>query len=192
MIHVPPTTTKNNRQTGFALIVGLLLLTVMSLVGVTMLRVTSLETLMAGGARESSIAFQAAEAALRDAEAAIELTTAISIDFPAGNTADVAPVGHVAEGQADPDYTDEASWEDDQSIAYSTGDYPEVLAQPRYIVKHVGDVIDEAAVGRSISIGGYAQQTGTPTVSIFRVTARGTSRDGSATTTLQSYYGKSY
>jgi len=178
-------------QSGFALIVGLLILTVMSLIGVTMLKGTSLETLMAGGARESNIAFQAAEATLRDAEAAIEATVSIAISFPAGGGATTAPVGHVAEDQPDPDYTADTSWANGSSIAYAAANYPEVLAQPRYIVKHVGDVADDATAGQAISIGGYGQQTGTST-SIFRITARGTSRDGSATTMLQSYYGKAY
>lgn len=177
----------NRRQAGFALIVGLLLLVVMSLIGVTMMNVTSLETRMAGGSRESNIAFQAAEAALRDAEARIETTTSIADDFD-GTTA-----GQLSETDAEPNYSAAGSW-GGGSIAYGPGDYPEVLAQPRFIVKHVGDVIDEATDRvDSISVGGGGIDVSTtPTVSIFRVTARGTSRDGAASAVLQSYYGRTY
>jgi len=175
-------------QNGFALIVGLMLLIVMSLIGVTMMNVTHLETLMAGGARESNIAFQAAEAALRDAEAAIDAATSISNDF------DGTTVGQLSETDVEPDFCAAATWTASagNSRAYASGDYPEVLTQPRYIIKHVGNIIDDAAARQAISVIGYGGASPRPTVSIFRITARGTSRDGSATTMLQSYYSRAF
>jgi Tfp pilus assembly protein PilX len=53
-------------------------------------------------------------------------------------------------------------------------------------------VPDAAGEKQAIAIGGYAQGGVLPMTSVFRVTARGTSRDGSAETILQSYFGKIY
>jgi Tfp pilus assembly protein PilX len=60
----------------------------------------------------------------------------------------------------------------------------------------VDNVVDSSVEKQAIAIGGYAQGQGQggvlPPTSVFRITARGTSRDGSAETILQSYFGKVY
>jgi type IV pilus assembly protein PilX len=55
-------------QRGAILIVSLLLLLVMTLIGVTAVSTTTLQEKMAGNNRQRQLAFQAASAALRDAE----------------------------------------------------------------------------------------------------------------------------
>jgi len=62
----------NNRQSGVALMVGLIILLLLSIIVVTAMRVSSLEERMAGNLRNQNTAFQAAESALREAEAFIE------------------------------------------------------------------------------------------------------------------------
>jgi type IV pilus assembly protein PilX len=64
--------TKPSTQTGAALIVALVLLVIVTLLGLAGLRNVTLEEKMAGAAYDRSIAFQAAEAALRVGEAAAE------------------------------------------------------------------------------------------------------------------------
>jgi len=59
------------RQSGFALIVGLVVLVLLTLIMLMALRMASLEERMAGNLRNQNIAFQAAESALREAEARI-------------------------------------------------------------------------------------------------------------------------
>lgn len=59
------------RQGGAALIVSLTFLFVVTLLGVTAMQTSALEEKMAGNYRDANLAFQAAEAALRDAEADI-------------------------------------------------------------------------------------------------------------------------
>jgi type IV pilus assembly protein PilX len=54
-------------QRGAVLIVALLFLTILTILGVTAMTTTTYEERLAGNARDSSTAFQAAEAALRDA-----------------------------------------------------------------------------------------------------------------------------
>jgi type IV pilus assembly protein PilX len=56
------------QQRGAALIVSMLMLLVMTLIGITGMQTSILEEKMAGNYRDSALAFQAAETALRDAE----------------------------------------------------------------------------------------------------------------------------
>lgn len=56
------------RQRGATLIVGLIFLVALTLLGVMAMKSTLLQERMAGGSRDRSLAFQAAEAALRDAK----------------------------------------------------------------------------------------------------------------------------
>jgi type IV pilus assembly protein PilX len=60
------------RQNGAILVVSLLLLLVMTLLGLTAMQVTRMEERMAGNTRDLNLAFQGAEAALRDGERQIE------------------------------------------------------------------------------------------------------------------------
>jgi len=62
-----------HRQSGAALIVSLILLLVMTLLGVSAMQTNVLEEKMAGNFRDRDLAFQAAEAALRDGETDISL-----------------------------------------------------------------------------------------------------------------------
>jgi type IV pilus assembly protein PilX len=67
--------TNRSRQDGAILVVSLLLLLVMTLLGLTAMQVTRMEERMAGNSRDISLAFQAAEAGLRDAEDRIRVMT---------------------------------------------------------------------------------------------------------------------
>jgi len=58
----------HSRQSGAALITGLIFLVVLSMIGITAARMSTLEERMSGNMRDRSIAMQAAELALRDAE----------------------------------------------------------------------------------------------------------------------------
>ncbi len=55
-------------QSGAALITGLIFLVVLTMIGITSARMSTLEERMSGNMRDRSIAMQAAELALRDAE----------------------------------------------------------------------------------------------------------------------------
>lgn len=56
-----------SRQSGAALVVGLVVLVLLTLLGIAAMRTSALEERMAGNLRESNIAFQSAEGALREA-----------------------------------------------------------------------------------------------------------------------------
>ena len=178
-------------QSGFALITGLLLLIVMSLIGVSMMNVTRLETMMAGGARESHIAFHAAEAGLRDAEDSVvpDLVTAscaltiTPTDSGSGRYGLLASepdyLGHGWTTTSSPDYT-----------TYTPDDYPEMQAdrQPRHIIKHLREQCIVA--GKTERLRCLDPTCPAPTcewVSDFRLTAWGSSRDGTTNSLLQTH-----
>jgi len=69
-------------QRGVALLVALVFLVVLTILGLATMRGTTLQERMAGGSRDYNIALQAAEAALRDAEADVKTRAASFFSFP--------------------------------------------------------------------------------------------------------------
>ena len=78
MINQRCNTRPANRQHGVALITGLIFLVMLTLISVTAARMSSLEERMSGNMRDRSLAMQAAEMALRDAERDIRGGTGIT------------------------------------------------------------------------------------------------------------------
>lgn len=70
-----------SQQSGFALIVGLVVLVLLTLIMLTALKMASLEERMAGNLRSENIAFQAAESALREAENLITASAEGLVDW---------------------------------------------------------------------------------------------------------------
>ncbi len=62
----------SKQQSGMVLIIGLIILLLLTIITITAFKVTALEERMAGNLRNHNIAFQAAESALREAEAFID------------------------------------------------------------------------------------------------------------------------
>ena len=81
-----PLPTTNAPQEGFVLIVGLVILGLLTMLALSSMRDTTTQEKMAGASRDSGLAFQAAESALRDAENCITGTTA-GCTFDATNDA---------------------------------------------------------------------------------------------------------
>jgi type IV pilus assembly protein PilX len=69
------------RQGGAVLVTGLIFLAVLTILGVTSARMSSLEERMSGNMRDRSLAMQAAELALRDAERDITVNSPGSISY---------------------------------------------------------------------------------------------------------------
>jgi len=66
------------RQRGSVLAIGLLILVIMTLIGVTTMSTSGLEIKMAGNLKDWNMAFQAVEAGLRDAETDISTTDRVN------------------------------------------------------------------------------------------------------------------
>lgn len=82
-ISLAPFAPSPRRQAGAALITGLIFLVVLTMIGITSARMSSLEERMSGNMRDRAYAMQAAEAALRDAERDIMGLSNPPIDDPA-------------------------------------------------------------------------------------------------------------
>jgi type IV pilus assembly protein PilX len=72
-----------SRQHGVTLIVSLFFMIILAMLGVAIANVSILEERMAGNTRNRDLAFQAAEAALRDAEAQLNTSAFRATAFPA-------------------------------------------------------------------------------------------------------------
>jgi type IV pilus assembly protein PilX len=165
------------RESGFALIVSLLILIVLSLLGLTAVRTTILQEKMAGNLRDQNLAFQSAESALRDAEGFVDSIASTSIFNDVG--------GLYSQVSSDPDYFSTATWGPGNSLSYS-GTIAGVVSQPRYIIKYMGIVATDAG---ALNIGGYGdQQVGN--LNSFQITALGTGGRSTTQVVLQEYYGR--
>src|SRR6187431_451621 len=69
------TTSRTNAQQGAALVIALIMLLVLTVLGLTAMQVTRMEERMAGNSRDINLAFQGAEAGLRDGEDRIAAMT---------------------------------------------------------------------------------------------------------------------
>jgi type IV pilus assembly protein PilX len=145
------------RQRGSALIISLVFLLVLTLIGTSALRNSIMQEQMSGNSRDWNVAFQAAEAALREAETYL-LETPVLPDF---DNAD----GLYQLGAANrPDW---AAIDPSDGAGYFT--YGEDLygtaARPKYFIERL----------TTVTPTGLETETGTPLgeVSYFRVTAVG-------------------
>lgn len=160
------------RQRGAALAVSLIMLLIMTLIGVTAMQTTVIEERMAGNAKDSHVAFQSAEAALRQAEAYLNGTATIGpFDGTAGMyDQDSAPAPSNLESDANWPAT---------AIAYARS-LSEVSGAPQYIIEHMRPVLDP---DRSLAADEPLPETG-----IYRVTARATGNTDTAVSVLQSTF----
>lgn len=165
-------------QQGSALIISLVILIVMTLIGITGISTSSLEEKMAGNTRDRALAFQAAEAALRDGESYFDNNiVSITAAFD-GSNAGLYPAG------SDPDVFADATW--DNSRNYSDA-IAGVATQPQYIIELLGEIGDTSD---SLNIMGYGESSGLTSLTAVRVTARGTGGSDNSVVILQSNFSK--
>lgn len=168
------TTMRTTAQKGSVLIVSLIILLVLTMIGVTAMGTSSLEEKMAGNSRDHELAFQAAEAALTDAQTFIEGIVA---------TTGFTNVGGLYALTTSPDIQATSTWNSTNSRAYSAT-LPNTATQPRYIIElrpttGGGEILE-------LNGGGNSAQA----ITMFRITARGTGGTNTAVVILQAFYGK--
>jgi len=138
------------RQRGAVLIISLLILLVMTVLGVASMGTTTLQERMANNNRQQQVAFQAAEAALRTAEAFLAANisniTTLKNNFNSGAPvtglyAPRAPVTGVATYPlpASFDIYNDADWLVNGN-AVKVATVTSVTQKPRYIIEYVGRV----------------------------------------------------
>lgn len=183
------------REQGAVLAIGLLILVVMTLIGVTAMTTTSLENKMAGNLKDWNLALQAAEAALRDAETDIATTGRVSgVTNAVDNCATLLSSPAERDGQCTSspgaptniwqtiDWTDGAAtvkyvkygrWT--SAAGYTTSEGYSAL--PRYIIEPVDDL------GKPGAPADFPHK-----IKTFRVTAVGYGGSNLANVMLQSTY----
>ena len=171
-----------NRQSGVVMVIALIALLLLSLIGTTAMRGSTISERIAGNLRDQDLAFQAAEAALRDAEAFIENLTTLAL-FDNTN-------GLYETGFAPDVYT---AWPAD-ARAYNNagfGSLEDVAAAPEFIIEIRGTV--EESVNSSINLsGGYGVSTGTGQIFVFKIHARGVGTSGTSQVILRTNYAKRF
>ncbi len=171
------------RQKGVVLVTSLVLLLVMTLIGLTGMQVTSLEEKMASNMRDSNLAFQAAETALRAGE------TIVSPAALLPNFTNAGINGFYRSSSPAPILTqidDNTVWvnasANAQTAVYNptatTGNFANIISAPQYIIQRIN-------VGAG---GGSLDGSIPPTTSTYRITARGVGATTSAVAIVQTIF----
>lgn len=174
-------------QQGAVLIVGLILLLLMTLIGVSASTIAVFDEHLGSSLRDKDASFQAAEAAISAGENFIELN---QTNLPIINTVKTASNKIVVGQVSCKTGAGSSIWSNDNSVALTTREYdatnggnePALVQPPRFALEKVASVQDNLADPRSLK------------TDTFRVTAFGTGRAKNAldaarsSTTLQTYY----
>jgi type IV pilus assembly protein PilX len=174
--------TKPYAQQGAALIVGLIMLTLLGMLGLLSMKRALLEELMSGTRADQQIALQAAESALRDAESYVYETLDSASEFDAACTGGLCLPGTEAPAWRTVDW-------DNDSIEYGTqtgaASLPGLTRQPCYVIELLPRMAPQN--GNSLStVRGAGAGAGTP----FRITAVGYGRLSGTRVMLQSTFVK--
>lgn len=168
------------QQRGAILVTSLLLLLVLTVLGITTLRMTTMQERMAGNTRDMGLAFQGAEAGLTEGEewlrtrvvrpvATGTLPCEVCQQFGTGN-APVLPVN--IENQP-------ASWWTTNALEVA-GDIDDLDEQPQYVMEEAGFIRDSLL---------FDETSGRD---FYRVTSRSTGATGLANSVLQSTYARRF
>jgi type IV pilus assembly protein PilX len=160
-------------QRGAVLVISLIMLLVMTLIGITGMQSSSMEEKMVSNVRDIDLSFQAAEAALREAEASLQ---AVVLDeFDGSNVGLYQPAA-----AGDPPLWEQSStWSAGGYVPYSkTLSY--LSEQPKYIIEELSPIPDPK--------GSVAADEPLPDTRVYRVTARGLGGGDKAITILQAAF----
>jgi type IV pilus assembly protein PilX len=170
------------KQSGVALFISLVMLLVLTIIGVSAVQTTSLEERMARNSRDRLMAFQAAESALRDAEAFLEtiVTTESFTDVGTAGQWTVAPFSTTAR------WMQPNIWKGGGSVVAANA-VQGVATDPRFLIEHAATLVrEENAYQLDDPYTGSASDR----IEIFRITARGVGGTVNARVMLQSTYGR--
>jgi len=160
-----------SRQHGSVLLISLIMLLLLTLVAVGGMQGTILQERMTGNLRDRDLAFQAAEAALREAEAFIRNNPNQIYDNNNGFY-QVTSADH-------PDWRTRSTTAGNGAITYG-GNFPGVATQPLYYIEQISTV---QPAGTETEAG-----TAVPPPPFYRITALGTGGSDSTTVVLTSVF----
>ncbi|MBO6564073.1 MAG: pilus assembly protein [Pseudomonadales bacterium] len=181
---------QKSRQQGVVLFMSLVMLLLLTALGASSIQTTSVQFQMAQSVDDINVAFQSAEAALRDAEESIEYS------FIAGATQQMftltGPAGNSGIGDADLINTAiefaTLDWDDDNNSTAGTTVVDGASEPGRYIVEYIREVV---GTEDRLNLTNIGEEVGAGGVSVYRVTARGKGfGTGRGEVFVQSTYGK--
>lgn len=163
-------------ERGAVMIVTLIMLLVLTLLGTAAARMALMEERMTGNTQDRNVAFEAAEAALRDGEEFLEQAVLPAFDGTNGLYVPAPPT--------DPPLWRTVSWNSAAAVRAYAGlaGAPGILsrATPRYFIEELPRV---TTPGESVVFGSPVDEP-----RFYRVTARATGAAGNATVVVQSTY----
>ncbi|MGF1615871.1 MAG: PilX N-terminal domain-containing pilus assembly protein [Gammaproteobacteria bacterium] len=161
-------------QRGAALLIGLIMLVLLTLLGVTGMQTTAMQERMAGNMRDRDLALQAAEAALRGAERVLQ--GASLPDF------DGSDCYYPTQPYTNAPLHTTVSWTTSsaQTCAVTTA-LAAIAEQPRYLIEALPP-IPASGTGGSSKFGALAD------VGVYRVTARGVGGTAAAVVMLEATF----
>lgn len=184
------------QQRGAVLIISMIILLILTLLGVTSMRSSALQERMAGNTRDKHLAFEAAEAALIDAEdflSTIATTGAFDTDGSDGLynddiRADTIPPGIVI---TDKGIADRVDWDGsvDPTMSFLTatniGTGQGLGSAPKYVIQFISSFGTDVDRYNQDNAG---QGSGGGKTGLFRITARGTGGSDNSVVVLQTVY----
>lgn len=170
-----------NKQSGAVLLVALVMLMVLTVVGLSSMRNTSLEEKMAGNMRDKGLSFQAAEATLRMAEKYIEDNIISTQAFDTDGSDGLYDKSNMRIWKS-------LDWDNTDSIQNTGFDSTyNITEPPRFIVQHIASI---ATQHHTLNLGNYGQNAGAGTKEVFLITVRAMGGSGTAPVVLQTTYSK--
>lgn len=165
-------------QRGMTLVVGLIMVLLMTLVGMAAIRGSGMQELMAGNMRDRNLAFQSAEAGLRQGEAVLTGATLPAFD---GSTTGYESA---LTGSSSTGFWDSYGW-DAGSIRTALA-LQMVASQPQFVIEEV----TSTATINSVDGGAvdFASSLKTEDTIFYRVTTRAEGGTADAVVILQSTY----
>lgn len=171
--------TINSKQQGAVLVVSLIILLLMTIIGVSSMKTTTLEERMAGNMRDQNLSFQSAEAALSEGETFLDPNNNVII--VADGSAGIHDTG-LAPNVFDPD-----TWVNNvKSVPVATQFNDD--QNGRYYIEKLGPITKSE--GKVISFDPSGGKANDSDITGYKVVAIGEGPSGTAQSILASYYGR--
>jgi len=170
----------HNRQNGATLVVAMLMLLILTVLGIASMQVTRMEERMAGNSRDVNLAFQGAEAGLRDAEESLRVLAARP------TTCIAAPCEIWRKDFLPPDLRDQVfAWWTANAREYgvaATKELTDITRDPLIVVEDLGFVPDSLSIGHGPPEGR----------NFYKITANSSGASDTAEAILESTYTRRY
>ncbi len=185
----PPMRNRRRDQRGISLVMTLLFMVSALVLGISVMNVGVMQERILGNTKDRDLAFQAAEAALREAEADItkniDTTSTFADDCALGLC--TAPTQRTIISPLPVDQQSGFSWAASTKVRrygqYTTAPaLPNVASPPLYVIEKLGNL--GTPPGESVVLGSEVTSPGVG----YRITARATGARAETIVTLQSIY----